>query len=124
MKNEPKKILLAEDDAFIMEIYAMKLKAEGYEVATAHDGEEAVQLAKKSIPNLIILDILMPKMDGRDVLKFLKSDGKLKTIPVVILTNVGEQDSIDEILKLGASDYLIKSNFTPDEVVEKVKKFI
>lgn len=109
---------------FLMEMYTMKLSSEGFEVISAHDGKEAIEKIKDKKPDLIVLDILMPKMDGKEVLKKIKSQKELKTIPVIVLTNVGEQDSVKEVLNLGANDYLIKSNFTPDEVVEKVKEYI
>lgn len=119
-----KKILIAEDDVFIMEMYSMKLVSEGYEVISASDGKEAINKIKREKPDLIMLDILMPKMDGKEMLKKIKSEKDLSSIPVVVLTNVGEQDSVKDILDLGAKDYLIKSNFTPDEVVEKVKEYV
>lgn len=124
MGNKPKKILIAEDDAFIMEMYSMKLVSEGFEVISANDGERTVDKTRSEKPDLILLDILMPKLDGKGALKKIKSEKETANIPVIVLTNVGEQDSVKEILDLGASDYLIKSNFTPDEVVEKVKKYI
>lgn len=115
-------ILLAEDDVVLMEMYKERLRAEGYNVALAKDGEEALQLVEEAQPQLIILDIMMPKMNGVDVLKHLKQNEETKNIPVIIATALVQD--MTEIKKwLGAHDtYLIKSEVMPGDIIEIVKK--
>ncbi len=116
-----KKILIVEDDSFVMDIYHTKLSQEGYEIIEAHNGVEAMEKLKEIKPDMILLDIVMPYMDGMEVLKKVKADEKLKSIPVILLTNLSQKEEITEGLGLGANDYLIKSHFTPSEVLEKIK---
>jgi DNA-binding response OmpR family regulator len=116
------KILLAEDDTFLSDMYFTKFSKLGYDIDTARDGEEAVKKILKSLPDVILLDIKMPLKDGFDVLKIIKENEKAKEIPVILLTNLGQKEDIERGLKLGAVDYLIKAQFTPQEVVEKVKQ--
>jgi len=123
-KEAKKRILLVEDDTFILEMYATKLLNFGYEVLTATDGEEALKITKEKLPDFILLDLVLPSMDGFDVLKAIKKDEKTKSIPVVLLTNLGERRDVETGLKLGASDYLIKAHFTPSEVIEKIQNLI
>jgi len=104
------KILLVEDDAFT--------------VALASDGEKGLKTALVELPDIILLDIILPKMSGFDVLKNLKADIKTKPIPVILLTNLGQRDDVQKGLDLGAVDYLIKAHFMPSEVVEKIKKLV
>lgn len=115
-------ILLVEDDTFLSNIYKTKFEMEGYAVTTAADGQEGLDLAKKKKPDVILLDILLPKKDGFTVLKELKADPGTKDTPVILLTNLGQKDDVDKGLELGAVDYLIKAHFKPSETVEKVKK--
>lgn len=116
-----KKILLVEDDPFIADIYHVKLGDEGYEVLMAGNGLEAVKrLEEGEKPDLMLLDIVMPYMDGREVLKKMSETEEWKTIPVILLTNISEKQQVEEAFKYGAKDYLIKSHFTPSEVVDKV----
>jgi len=115
------KILVVEDDSFVMDIYHTKLSQEGYEVIEARNGIEAMKKLENVRPDLIILDIIMPYMDGIEVLRKIKKDENLKTIPIILLTNLSQKEEINEGLGLGASDYLIKSHFTPSEVLEKIK---
>jgi len=122
-QNKPK-IMIVEDDAFVMDIYLTKLGQEGYEVLAAENGAEALKKLEKETPDLILLDIIMPFVDGLQVLKKIKSEERLKDIPVVLLTNLSQKEDINEGLGLGADDYLIKSHFTPSEVLEKIKKYI
>lgn len=117
-------ILLVEDDSFLAEMYATKLSIEGFEVSLAQDGEKGIRLAQKEIPDLILLDILLPKKDGFEVLETIKKDDPTKNIPVILLTNLSQKEDIDRGLKLGAIDYLIKAQFMPSEVVEKIKKHL
>jgi len=115
-----KKILLVEDDVFLAGMYVTKLGMEGYEVKMADDGEKGLKLAKSENPQLILLDIILPKMSGFDVLKDLKEDKSTKDIPVILLTNLGQREDVQKGLDLGAKDYLIKAHFMPSEVVKKI----
>ena len=116
-----KHILLVEDDEFLAELYATKLNLEGFEVSLASDGEKGLKLIKEKNPDLVLLDIIMPKMDGFEVLKQIKADKKTKSIPVILLTNLSQKDEVKKGLELGAVDYLIKAHFMPSEVVKKIK---
>ena len=118
------KIVLIEDDTFLSSMYATKLNLEGYKVLEAHDGEKGLRLIAKERPQLILLDLAMPQMDGLAVLKELQQDPTLQDIPVIVLSNLGEKASIDQALALGAKDYLIKAHFLPSEVITKVKKVL
>ena len=100
------------------------LKTQGYKVLEAHDGEKGLRLIAKERPQLILLDLAMPQMDGLAVLKELQQDPTLQDIPVIVLSNLGEKASIDQALALGAKDYLIKAHFLPSEVITKVKKVL
>ncbi len=125
MSSDKKKIiLLVEDDIFVSDIYQTKLGQEGFQVLVAENGMEAVKKLKDSIPDLILLDIVMPYMDGMEVLRKLKEKKEWKDIPVMLLTNLSDKEKVDEGMGLGASDYLIKSHFTPSEVVEKVRSLL
>ncbi len=115
------KILIVEDDKFLRELIAKKLIKEGYEVEEAIDGEDGVRKAKKIMPDLILLDLILPGIDGFEVLQRIKEDQKTALIPVVILSNLGQKDEIEKGLNLGAVDFLIKAHFTPEEIVEKIK---
>jgi CheY-like chemotaxis protein len=121
------KILLVEDDAILVEMYQAKFELEGHEVRIATNGEECLTILREFEPELILLDILMPKLNGFHVLKEIKKQPKLRQIPVILLTNLGqaEVDMNQELAKaLGVSDYLIKSHHTPDEVVAKAVKVL
>lgn len=121
---DKKSILLVEDDTFVSDIYQTKLGEEGFEVIFAENGVEAMKELEKKVPDIILLDIVMPYMDGMEVLKKLKDNNKWKNVPVILLTNLSEKDKVEEGLSLGASDYLIKSHFTPAEVVQKVNDLL
>lgn len=121
------KILLVEDDTILVEMYQAKFELEGHEVSVATNGEECLTILKEFQPELILLDILMPKLNGFHVLKEIKKQPDLRQIPVILLTNLGqaEVDMNQELAKaLGVNDYLIKSHHTPDEVVQKAVKVL
>ena len=118
------KILLIEDDPFLLSMYATKFEAEGFAVITADDGEKGLEAAKKTDANIILLDILMPKMNGFEVLEKLKADENTREIPVILLTNLNQKDEIEKGLILGADDYLIKAHFMPSEVVTRIRKIL
>ncbi|QQS60889.1 MAG: response regulator [Candidatus Moraniibacteriota bacterium] len=119
-EKKGKKVLLAEDDVFVSDVYSMRLRKEGYDVTLAKDGREALDQLNRDIPDILLLDIMMPYMDGMEVLEIVKKKEEFKNIPVIMLTNLSEKENIQKTIEMGASDYLIKSHFTPSEVVEKV----
>jgi len=116
------KILIIEDDKFLRELIIQKLGKEGFDLVEAADGEEGVRKMKEEKPDLVLLDLILPGIDGFEVLRRAKADKELAPIPVVILSNLGQKDDIDKGIKLGAIDYLIKAHFTPSEIVSKIKE--
>ena len=116
-----KKILVIEDDKFLRELITQKLNREDFEVAEAIDGEEGIEKIKTEKPDLVLLDLILPGIDGFEVLSQAKKDPSLASIPVIILSNLGQKEDVERGLKLGAVDYLIKAHFTPKEIIEKVK---
>jgi CheY-like chemotaxis protein len=118
-------IMVAEDDMFISDIYDVKLTSAGYNVVIANNGRDAIEKLRSGIrPHLLLLDIVMPYMDGFDVLDAMSGNPEWKKIPVVLLTNLSQKEDIDRAMENGAKDYLIKSHFTPSEVLSKVEKYI
>jgi len=116
------KILIIEDDKFLRELIVMKLSKEAtFVVVDAIDGEQGIKKAKEEKPDLILLDLILPGIDGFEVLSQIKSDPSISSIPVIILSNLGQKEDIEKGLALGASGYMIKAHFTPGEIVEKAK---
>ena len=124
MQNKKVKILIIEDDSFLLSMYATKFSLENFEVIVAEDGEKGLKSVFKELPDIILLDIFLPKKDGFDVLKELKDNESTKKIPVILLTNLSQKSEIEQGLSMGAEDYLIKAHFMPSEVVEKIKKIL
>lgn len=124
MEKEKTNVLLVEDDVFLAGIYQKKFEMEGYKIFVADNGEKGLADAKKRKPDIILLDILLPKLDGFAVLDKLKQDPTTKDIPVILLTNLGQKDDVEKGLEAGAADYLIKAHFKPSEVVDKVRKVL
>jgi DNA-binding response OmpR family regulator len=122
VEEKNKKILIVEDDKFLRELISQKLVKENFDIAEAVDGEQAVKKVKDVNPDLILLDLILPGIDGFEVLTKIKEDPVLAEVPVIILSNLGQKDDIEKGLNLGATDYLIKAHFTPSEIIEKVKK--
>lgn len=122
--NKKIKILLAEDDKFISRAYTDGLTRSGYEVIPVTDGDEAVKKAKELIPDIILLDLIMPIKNGFEALEEIKSDSKIKDIPVIILSNLGQDTDIKKGRDLGAVDYLIKSDYSMSEVIRKINKHL
>ncbi|MFA5962301.1 MAG: response regulator [Parcubacteria group bacterium] len=118
--------MIIEDDYFVLDIYHTKLTQEGFEVLDAKDGGEGLEKLRtqEKLPDLILLDIIMPNLGGLDVLGAIKQDERLRNIPIILLTNLSQKDEIDKGLELGATDYLIKSHFTPSEVLEKINSVL
>ncbi len=124
--NEEKKplILIIEDDPLIVKMYKTKFASEGFEVVSAGDGLMGLKLATEKRPDVILLDIMMPKLSGIDTLKKLRADPTLASTPVVVLSNLSQEEEMRAAKQLGAKEYLVKANFTPQEVVQKVKVYI
>jgi len=119
-----KTILIVEDDAVLLEMYQIKFQNEGFTVEIAADGEAGLAKAQTAHPDIILLDVNLPKMDGFSVLKAIKANTALQSIPVILLTNLGQEQNVQEGLSMGAADYFVKANLTPGEVVEKVKTLL
>jgi DNA-binding response OmpR family regulator len=115
------KILIIEDDQFIRESIVQRLKKEGYEASAAIDGEEGIKKVKEEKPALVLLDLVLPVLDGFEVLTKMKEDPSLSSIPVIILSNLDQKEDVERGLKLGAVDHLVKAHFTPGEIIEKVR---
>lgn len=124
MENNKAKILFVDDDNFLRKVYQAELGEQGYEVILAADGEEGLEKAKIIDPDLIILDMIMPKKSGFEVLTELQNDANTKNIPVIILSNLGQEDDVKKGLDLGAVDYLVKDNITLTTIVEKINQYI
>jgi len=122
-KAKKGKILVIEDDAMIMDMYSVRLQEAGYEVIGAVDGGQGLAMAKEQKPNVILLDIILPKLDGFSVLKSLKAEAKTKKIPVIILTNLGQESDIKKGTDMGAVDYMVKASITPSEIIDKLDQF-
>lgn len=123
MSDKPK-VLLIEDDLSLLKIYSNKLKISGYDVSMATTGDEGLRKAQVERPRLILLDLILPGMDGFLVLEKLKADPQTKDSPVIISSNLGQEGDVERALELGAVDYLIKSDVSLVDLVEKVKKHI
>lgn len=119
-----KKILIVEDEHTLGVVLQRKLNDEGYETMWEVDGELGLQRMRESKPDLVLLDIVMPKKDGYEVLEEKANDNSIKDIPVIIISNSGQPIEIQRIIELGAKDYIIKANFSPDEVLHKVHKYL
>lgn len=119
-----KKILIVEDDEFLAEIYNKQFLQEGYESQVALDGEVALKILGQENFDLILLDIMLPKMDGLTVLEKIKANDKTSKIPVVILSNLSQDATVKKGLALGASGYLLKAQYLPQQAVNEVKKFL
>ena len=119
-----KKILFIEDESALQKTFSDVLEKEGYKVISALDGESGLRLAKSERPDLILLDLILPKKDGFEVLKELKKEEATKEIPVIVLTNLEEIESVEKALELGATTYLVKAQYTLEEVIKKVKEVI
>jgi DNA-binding response OmpR family regulator len=117
-------ILIVEDDAFLNKLYRDKLARAGFEVSVASTGEEALSKVKREKPALVLLDIVLHRRNGFDVLSELKLDDEIKHIPVIILTNLGQESDIKRGLELGANDYLVKTDFSVTQLPEVVRKHL
>jgi len=119
-----KNILLIEDDPFLIDIYTTKLKEAGFKIEAATDGQEGQRKLTEKKFDLLVLDIVLPQIDGWEILKKIKQDLKLKFLPVIILSNLGQKGEVEKGMKLGATKYLIKAHYTPSEVVAEIKQLL
>ena len=122
--NAPKKLLIVEDDFYISDIYKTEAKRKGYIVYTAGDGEEALSLTKISRPDIILLDIMLPKVNGIDVLRTIRTWQGFSQIPVVFITNVGDSQTYQQAMQAGATDYLVKAQNTPEQIIDALQKYL
>lgn len=118
------KVLLVDDTEFYRKLYHAKLVAEGYEVTEAKNGAEAIAGIGKGVPDIVLLDLMMPVMDGYKLLEMLQRDEKLKAIPVIVFTAKGASDEIEKAFAMGARDFLVKATSPPNKVIEKIRKVL
>ena len=119
-----KRILLVDDDEFLLDMYSVKFKEAGFEIEVANSGEAALEKIRQGTYDAILLDIIMPALDGFEVLQQMKKENLLAKSVVVVLSNLGQKEDIERGMYLGANDYIIKAHFTPREVVEKIKQHL
>ena len=122
--NDKRSVLFVEDDAFLARIYAKTFEDGGFEVRLASNGEDGLKLAARDRQDLIILDILLPGIDGFEVLEKLKADPATKDVPVIVLSNLGQREDVERATGLGAAGYMIKAHALPQEVVRKAKEIL
>ncbi|MBN1779015.1 MAG: response regulator [Candidatus Buchananbacteria bacterium] len=118
------KVLVVEDDPSISDLYHERLVEDGYQVFAAHNGHDGFVLAQSKKPDLILLDIIMPDVDGYEMLQELKTSQSTKNTPVIIFSNLSQREEIEKGLKLGASDFIIKTSVTPTQMAKKVEEFL
>jgi DNA-binding response OmpR family regulator len=119
-----KSILLVEDDPFLIDIYSQKFKKSGFDIRVADNASKVFQLLEEKIPEIILLDIVLPQMDGWSILKKIRDNKDWDICQIIIFSNLGQKEEVEKGLALGANKYLIKSQHTPLEVVEFVEKMI
>lgn len=121
---EKKILLIIEDDKLFRELITLKLNLEGYQISEAVDGEEGIKKVKEEKPDLVLLDLLLPGIDGFGVLENIKNEPSLFQTKVIILSNLDQKADVEKGLKLGATDFLVKSQFTPGEIIERIKEIL
>lgn len=114
------KVLVVEDDTYLGNAYRVKLTKAGYDVRVALDGEEAIRFANSFVPEIIILDLIMPKRDGFATLEELRHDEKWKTIPIIVASNLGQKEDIEKSMRLGATDFIVKSELDLNDLITKI----
>ncbi len=124
MKKEKIKILFVEDDNFLIKAYRIKFENSGFNVFVAMDGKEGLKIADEEKPALIVLDLMLPKMNGFEFLKKIKSNKKMKNIPVIAISNLGQAADKEKAISLGAVEYFIKTEHTLEEIIEKISKHL
>lgn len=124
MDTTGKRVLIVEDDRFLRRACQARLEQQGYTILTAADGEEALRIARTEIPDLILLDLLMPKLNGLEVLRVLRSEEGTRTIPVLVLSNSSRQEDVETIRNLGISGYYVKANLSLQDLSTQVKSLL
>ena len=125
MKTEKDvKILVVDDDPFILDMYVLKFKDQGFQIDTATDGKMCLEKIKTCKPDIVLLDVVMPKMDGFEVMKKIKEEKSPRPFKLIFLTNFGQKEDVEKGMEMGADGYIIKAHFTPSEVVVKVKELL
>lgn len=119
-----KKILLVEDDPFIIDIYTTKLTQANLQVEVVSEGDKVLEEARRQKPDLMLLDIVLPTMNGWEILRAIRMSEDLKDLPIIILSNLYQKDEVEKGMKFGVLKYMIKAHYTPSEVVSEVKKFL
>jgi len=124
MSENKRKILLVEDDKYLIDIYTTELKKAEFVVKNALNGKEALNEINKIKPDLLVLDIIMPEVDGWQVLRKIKEKAEFKNLNIIVLSNLSQKEDIEKALKSGATKYFVKTHFTPSKVVEEIKKIL
>lgn len=126
MNEKTNKILLVEDDEMLIRMYVIKLEKEGFEIDIAYNGEEGLQKLEEEQYDLILLDLMMPEMDGFEMLRIYNNSNKYNKAPILILSNLGQKEDIEKAISLGVGeeDYIVKANMTPTEVIDKIRNTI
>lgn len=119
-----KKILIIEDETHLQDVFKEIFDGEGYEYVSAYDGETGIKMAEDELPDFIMLDLILPKKDGFEVLQKLKNNPKTSKIPIAVLSNLESSYDIEKVLSFGVSNYFVKSRYTPQEISEKIKKIM
>jgi len=118
------KILLIEDDSLIVKIYSTRLKADGYTIISADNGEDGLSIAEKELPDFILLDVMMPKVDGFTVLQELRKNPSFEKTPIIVYSNLGQESEMQKAVSLGATEFIVKANISPTELVAKIKSYV
>lgn len=118
------KVLIIEDDSLIVKVFSTRLKADGHQVFSAEDGDAGLALAKKELPQVILLDLMMPKVSGLEVLSELKKNPQTAKIPILVYTNLGREKEIEKAKSLGVTAFITKADSTPQQVVEKIEAYL
>lgn len=118
------KILIIEDDPLIVKIYTTRLSADGFEVVSAENGEEGLKLIEQDGINLIILDLMMPRIDGFGLLEKIRATEKTKDLPVLVYSNLAQEEEVTRVKNLGATEFIVKANISPTEMVNKIKGYL
>lgn len=121
---DKKKILIIEDEATLQKALSEFLSLEGFEVLNALDGEIGIQKAKAEIPDMILLDIILPKKDGYEVIEDLKREEKTKNIPIILLSNLGSSEDVEKAFSLGVTNYLVKADYKLEDIAKKIKEML
>lgn len=117
-------VLVVEDDTFLANAYRVKLTKAGFTIRIAVDGEDVFAILAEFVPNIIILDLMIPKRDGFEVLKLLKADDRWKNIPLIVASNLGQEEDVGRAMKMGANDYVIKSDLSLNDLITKIRSFL